>query len=850
MISRKILILGFVIACLLFSPRAFADSAFNWNTDNGGKGDWSDPDHWNPKGSTPGGSDQNNTFVSISAPTSGTEASEVSLSGDASINSLSIGPRISPLPLSIVGENSLNVGSGSYLTFLGSEANPKPQINNAGIINLRGILGTGYSELDWTEITGTGKIRMLGEGQVSGHFQNRQVIEGEGNIAQFMSNQGTIRATDGYILKLFASTYNEGGVLTTDGWTNGEMSSELFIGADIEKGVIDANGALVRFVTSGPIKDLTLTGGRMVFEYPGPRFSGAIKINPDVVLSSTTGIGVGSLELQLLDKTTLENNGVVRFADGAVGALTVRKKPDSTGSNATLTGTGRMILMSGGPNSGAQEGLTVDPDSWLVHEINHTIEGSGNIHGGSITNKGQIIAKDGTLKIGASILNSGTMGASPGGILELMSGSIFQGLGDPGNISPNGGIIRLTGATVANGEWGPGNVEFYYSFTATQASPAVTLSGNNHFSSETVVDFVNYSSGAYSGTAVIAGAGTLTNDGTIRMNGPATLYSGVLNSPASTALLTGSGQLILVPGTYNPSLRDDGSCTHGFINDTNHTIRGAGSFFTPVENRGAIIVENGFLAVSQPLTGTGSIQVKDSGVLSLAKDIQTGNLSLDANSILRNNDFNKTIELSGNFSFAQTDEAKWTRGMPILKMNGGRDQSQGIQTLEVGSEDKKLNWDAFYSNTNFRLKKLSVEGNDTWVSLVDAIDNGNRTPTEVLYVDELHVNPGATLNLNGLTLYTISAGNLHLVAAGEGNLFGGGSIINNPGALPGAIVGDINKDSSVNLTDAILALKVIASTAPSGVRTNYAKSGADVNKDGKVGLAEAIYILQTIAGMR
>ncbi len=105
-------------------------------------------------------------------------------------------------------------------------------------------------------------------------------------------------------------------------------------------------------------------------------------------------------------------------------------------------------------------------------------------------------------------------------------------------------------------------------------------------------------------------------------------------------------------------------------------------------------------------------------------------------------------------------------------MQGGR--SKGIQTLEVGSLDMHLTWDAFYSNTNFRLKTLTVEGNDTWVSLVDAIDNGNRSPKEVLYVNELHVAPGATLNLSGQTLYTVYAGNLHLVAAGDENLFGGG----------------------------------------------------------------------------
>ncbi len=74
-----------------------------------------------------------------------------------------------------------------------------------------------------------------------------------------------------------------------------------------------------------------------------------------------------------------------------------------------------------------------------------------------------------------------------------------------------------------------------------------------------------------------------------------------------------------------------------------------------------------------------------------------------------------------------------------------------------------------------------------------------------------------------------------------------GSIINDPNALP-PIKGDINKDGNVDLTDAILTLKVVAGMAPSGIRTDYATSGVDVNSDDRIGLAEAIYILQKVAG--
>ncbi len=59
--------------------------------------------------------------------------------------------------------------------------------------------------------------------------------------------------------------------------------------------------------------------------------------------------------------------------------------------------------------------------------------------------------------------------------------------------------------------------------------------------------------------------------------------------------------------------------------------------------------------------------------------------------------------------------------------------------------------------------------------------------------------------------------------------------------------GDINGDSSVNLADAILALKVLAGIADTGMIQNYANSGADVNRDDKVGLEEVIYVIGNVS---
>ncbi len=63
------------------------------------------------------------------------------------------------------------------------------------------------------------------------------------------------------------------------------------------------------------------------------------------------------------------------------------------------------------------------------------------------------------------------------------------------------------------------------------------------------------------------------------------------------------------------------------------------------------------------------------------------------------------------------------------------------------------------------------------------------------------------------------------------------------------IKGDINGDVKVDLTDAVLTLKIMAGMNPT-IRPHYPVCGTDVNRDGKVGANELLYILQHVAGLR
>ncbi len=77
----------------------------------------------------------------------------------------------------------------------------------------------------------------------------------------------------------------------------------------------------------------------------------------------------------------------------------------------------------------------------------------------------------------------------------------------------------------------------------------------------------------------------------------------------------------------------------------------------------------------------------------------------------------------------------------------------------------------------------------------------------------------------------------------------GGLVTENFGLdpIPKAGKGDVNRDDSVDLADAILALKVACEMGTSGENITV---DADVNGDGKIGLAEVLYILEDISGLR
>jgi hypothetical protein len=345
--------------------------------------------------------------------------------------------------------------------------------------------------------------------------------------------------------------------------------------------------------------------------------------------------------------------------------------------------------------------------------------------------------------------------------------------------------VRMDNMAVFDGtSFGPGKI-----VVGSYGASIVNLNGDF----TTAADFT-ITRGA---TLYLFNGGWITNTGTILVESNGVTQ---LRATHGTAVFTGTGSIILA-GTDSRLSRENADDNFG--HDVNHTIWGAGTIDALIYNAGTIIAENGTLVINQPIMwapapyGPGQIKVKNSGTLDVRNNIQTGNLIMSSNGTLSVGNL-KVIDLKGDYTFAQQNAAYWSWGSgSILQMSGSGAHQQ---FLEVGGRDYSLSAIGF--SDNFNLQALTLTGSGTYVNLVDNIDNGHRSSPEALYVKSLSVPEGTTLNLNRLHLYTYLGANIHRVVAGEGNLFGGGQIIDvsvKPGAgsIPAIILPLLLQDAYV-----------------------------------------------------
>lgn len=144
----------------------------------------------------------------------------------------------------------------------------------------------------------------------------------------------------------------------------------------------------------------------------------------------------------------------------------------------------------------------------------------------------------------------------------------------------------------------------------------------------------------------------------------------------------------------------------------------------------------------------------------------------------------------------------WATGNTVFQFNGGARDISNPQTLEAASIDVG-NFTGGWEN-NFVLGTLEVGTSDTYLKLLDDYDNSANclnglceiNSGEAVYVNNLVLESGATLDLSGL--------HLHVRNSFTNN---GGTVLNGNitvGELP-VIPGDINADGKLDVADILLA---------------------------------------------
>ena len=412
-----------------------------------------------------------------------------------------------------------------------------------------------------------------GNGTISAPFlsQGRIVIDEPGRVLRLCggpkTNTGVIEALNGGILRI------DGVYVDQDG-----------------PGVVRADAARVEILAGGGVWDgfLTATNGGLI------ELQAGVTSLLDVTIDGDVNILPGAFVFAGRDFWT--NNGtVIVNPERSSTDIVIRAMAYHT---VTINGSGEMILRTAGDPADARLESTGET---MVNGPLHTIRGDGAITC-PFVNHGRIEA-DATgrvLRIVSSpMANDGMLGASAGGVLELVSnidqtggGTLFA---DAGSVQLGGGAqVRYGNLTSTNGG----------RFTVVSAGAPLYETTNSGLSDVTA------------GSRLFAGWETLTNNGTITINSDRQAAdAGLCGADYCNVTIAGTGEIVLQTAG-DPA--DAYISTYGWymVNGPAHTIRGEGSIYTTLTNHGVIRADAAgrSLFVPSDLTNDG-VAVADAGGL-------------------------------------------------------------------------------------------------------------------------------------------------------------------------------------------------------------------------------------------
>ncbi|MBR0709080.1 FecR domain-containing protein [Bradyrhizobium liaoningense] len=501
-------------------------------------------------------------------------------------------------------------------------------LNNSGTVNVKGFAEFAGQTVDNTS---SGVIEVLANGWLTIHQGSGVTNAGQITIdssGRLVVNNATIGGAGEVIGTLNGE--DEGGPIFNAGLqgagtitNNGEM--DLTGDAVLSCGILNNNALFNVSGTGNALSDETVTNAGLIEVLAG----GALVIDQGSTVDNSSGNVVvdGNAALTLDDATisggaikgagTIDVTGASRIDGGAtlsVAAITV--DGDLTLSGVSLTG-GALTIQGTLESTGA----TTISDASITN--NGLIEAIGGVltlaamTSASIANAGTLRANGAELDIDhQAVTNTGTLAATDGGTLKLISTTVTNGTGAVSVAL--GSALDLVGTVIDGG--------------------TLTIAGTLESTGTSAIDNADITN---TGTIAVTG-GTLTID-------PATIHAvtnqglieavtgGTLKLTAAT--ITNTGGTISVDGTSKLYLTGVSINGGSLSNAGNlYSVSGSNTIAAGVTNTGGSIeVQAGTLNLAGGITGAGALIIADGATLELGgADAQTvtfaggtGTLQLD-----------------------------------------------------------------------------------------------------------------------------------------------------------------------------------------------------------------------------
>jgi hypothetical protein len=422
-------------------------------------------------------------------------------------------------------------------------------------------------------------------------------IRGTGKVHPNTINNGTINADqNGKVLMLVTQPKTNNNLMTA---TAGGILDVTCAVTQPPAGRIRANNGIVRMYSA------SVTGGQI-----GTQSGGLVQIHGTTTLDGVTNTGI----VQQLDSTTafigasgVVNNGTWTVNQTAGGNGT---PVNLSGGNATLSGTGSVVLNASGNRDTAT--MYANNGGWVLTQgAGHTIRGTGKVHV-NLTNNGVVQGDVAGAILEVTTqpkLNNNIFRATNTGILSI-STTVTQGAG--GRIICDNGETQLGSATIIGGTMESANAGRFEVWGTT------TL---NSVTNSAPID-------VHDARTLFMSTEGMTNNGTITVNEEAGGNGTSFYLSSGNGTLSGSGALVL-----NASANRDTATIYanngGWVmtQGAGHTIRGTGRVHVNMTNNGTVsanLAGKYLELVTQPKTNNSIFRATGGGLLGIGTAVTQG----------------------------------------------------------------------------------------------------------------------------------------------------------------------------------------------------------------------------------